>query len=120
MKVLVAEDDRQLLGLWLEVFSDAGHEVQGAMTAREARTALLTGEFDVAILDLWLGVDSGLSIATMASYANPDCKIILITGSNLFARGELFELAPSIGTVLRKPVPIAELLAVSEHSEAIA
>jgi hypothetical protein len=39
----------------------------------------------------------------------------MITGSSLFARGEIFAMAPAVATVLRKPVPIEELLAVSEH-----
>ena len=115
MRVLVVEDDAVLRGLWTEVFTEAGHDVAGVDNVGEARARLLARRYDVAVLDLHLGSDSGLTVATLAAYANPDCKVIMITGSSLFANGELFEMAPAVSTVLRKPVPIEELLAVSEH-----
>lgn len=115
MRVLVVEDDAVLRGLWTEVFSEAGHDVAGVDSVGEARARLLARRYDVAVLDLHLGSDSGLSVAMFAAYANPDCKVIMITGSSLFANGELFDMAPSVSTVLRKPVAIDELLAVSEH-----
>ena len=115
MRVLVVEDDAVLRHLWSEVFTEAGHDVTGVESVGEARVRLLSGRYDVALLDLHLGSESGLSVAMLATYANPDCKVIMITGSSLFANGELFEMAPSVATVLRKPVSIDELLAVSEH-----
>jgi len=115
VRVLVVEDDAVLRGLWTEVFTEAGHDVAGVESVGEARTRLLAGRYDVAVLDLHLGSESGLSVAMLAAYANPDCRVIMITGSSLFANGELFEMAPAVSTVLRKPVAIDELLAVSEH-----
>lgn len=115
MKVLVVEDDDILRSLWVEVFGNAGHDVFEASDAAGARTCLHTHSVDVAVLDLNLGEESGLSVATLAAYVNPDCKVVVITGSHLFANGELFEIAPSVASVLRKPVGVEELLAVSEH-----
>jgi CheY-like chemotaxis protein len=115
LRVLVVEDDPVLRDLWVEVFTAAGHDVTAVDSVGEARTRLLARRFDVAVLDLHLGSESGLSVAMFAAYANPDCKVIMITGSSLFANGELFDMAPSVSTVLRKPVAIDELLAVTEH-----
>lgn len=115
MKVLVAEDDSSLNELMVEVFSMAGHAVTSAKSARAARKELMLQSFDVVVVDLYLGDDSGLNIATLATYASPDCKVVMVTGSSLFANGELFDIAPSITTVLRKPVAVDELLAISEH-----
>jgi DNA-binding NtrC family response regulator len=115
VRVLVVEDDAVLRELWIEVFRAAGHEVTGMQSVGEARASLLARRYDVAVLDLHLGSESGLTVATLAAYSNPDCKVIMITGSSLFANGELFEMAPTVSTVLRKPVAIEELLAVSEH-----
>jgi len=39
----------------------------------------------------------------------------MIGGTSFFANGELFALAPSASTVLRKPVEIDERLAASER-----
>jgi DNA-binding NtrC family response regulator len=115
LKVLVVEDDASLRRLWEEVLSGAGHMVTTSADAASAREALLARPYDVVVLDLNLGDDRGLSVALLATYYNPECKVVMITGSSLFAKGEIFEIAPSVSTVLRKPVAIEELLAVSEH-----
>jgi DNA-binding response OmpR family regulator len=120
LRILVVEDDAVLRDLWIEVFREAGHDVAGVESVGDARSNLLARRYDVAVLDLHLGAESGLSVATLAAYTNPDCKVIMITGSPLFANGELFEMAPAVSTILRKPVAIDELLAVSEHRSLMA
>ena len=115
MRTLIVEDDALLGGIWHEVLVDAGHEAVVVDEAECARKLLLTHAFDAVVLDLMLGEDSGLSVAALANYANPDCCVVVVTGSALFARGELFGMAPNITSVLRKPVSIFELLAVIEY-----
>ena len=115
MNILICEDDAGLRGLWAEVFTQAGHAVVAVADSKAARKALMTGQFSVMILDLYLGDDTGLSVATLAANANPECKIVITTGSTLFPQGELFAMAPSVAAVLRKPVSNRELLDVAEH-----
>jgi hypothetical protein len=93
----------------------AGHDVAGAATVAEARvTPACTRVWDVVVLDLHLGSPKAACRSRCSPpTANPDCRVIMITGSTLFARGEIFEMAPAVATVLRKPVPIDELLAFS-------
>ncbi len=118
MKVLVVEDDAALKRYLVEVFDQAGHVVHSAVNASGARALLDRHRFDVLVVDLFLGTDSGLTIAAFAGFMHPDCRIVMITGSSLFTHGELFDIAPSVSTVLRKPVHVDELLAVSEHGQA--
>ncbi|RVT85363.1 response regulator [Rhodobacteraceae bacterium CCMM004] len=115
VKLLIVEDDAVLRDLWLDVFREAGHDAVGVASAERARERLLLDAYDGVILDLCLGEDSGLSVATLASYTNPDCRVMMITGSNLFVRGELFTMTPNIVAVLRKPISIHELVAVAEY-----
>ncbi|WP_208347792.1 response regulator [Pseudaestuariivita rosea] len=115
MKVLVVEDDAALSHLWCEVFEGAQHVCFEAASPEDARKTLMTTSFDLVVLDLYLGSDTGLSVATLATYKNPNCKVIVVTGSTVFPRGELFDMDPAIASVLRKPVDISELLAVGEH-----
>jgi DNA-binding NtrC family response regulator len=115
VNILICEDDAGLRALWAEVFGRAGHTVEAVEDSASARKALMMKQFSVMILDLYLGDDTGLSVATLAAYANPDCKIVITTGSTLFPQGELFAMAPSVAAVLRKPVSNQELLAVAEH-----
>ena len=114
MRILIVEDDTVLGAFWHEMFTDAGHDTMIANHAGEARRLLLTTGYDAVVLDLHLDGESGLSLATIATYANPDCRVVMVTGSNLFARGELFTLAPNLSAVLRKPVGIEEMMAVLE------
>ena len=114
MRALIVEDDINLGRIWQTVLSGAGHGVTVIPEAEEARKLLLTRGFDIVVLDLMLGEESGLSVAALANYVNPDCRVIVVTGSSLFARGELFSMAPNICAVLRKPVGVYELMAVME------
>lgn len=115
MKLLIVEDDPNLRSLWRQVFVDRGYAVREAESATRARTALLAEKADLVILDLYLGHETGLSVAALASYANPECHVVVVTGSSAFAYGELFEMSPVIASVLRKPVDIEHLVAVCEH-----
>ena len=115
MQILVVDDDEATRDLWSEVVGRVAGEVVAEADAAAARRRLMTQRFDLVLLDLHLGSDSGLSVATLATYANPRCRVIVITGSGLFARGELFAMDPSIVTVLRKPVDPRELIAMCEH-----
>ena len=115
MDVLVVEDSGALVDLWRVTLEGAGHSVVSAAGPSEARTVLLSSAMDAVLLDLNLGTESGLSVATMATYQNPDCKVIVVTGSQLFPRGELFAMDSSIVSVLRKPVAPRDLLAMIEH-----
>jgi DNA-binding response OmpR family regulator len=117
---LVVEDNDGLRNLVAEVFNSAGHTTDTAASASAARHELLTKSYDVVVLDLYLGDESGLSIANLVAYSNPDCQIVLVTGSGMFAKGEIFEIAPSVSKILRKPVRVEELLAVSEHVAQVA
>ena len=115
MNVLVVEDGEALRDLWITVLTDAGHDAVGAAGPSEARRILLTRRMDAVLLDLNLGTESGLSVTTMATWQNPDCIVIVVTGSQLFPRGELFAMDPSIVSVLRKPVAPRDLIAMVEH-----
>lgn len=115
MRVLVVEDDERLRDLWVLAIEGAGASAEAVSSATSARKLLLTEAFDLVLLDLNLGQESGLSVSTLAGYVNPDCRIVVVTGSQLFPNGELFSMDPSIVTVLRKPVDLRELTAVCEH-----
>ena len=119
MKILVIEDDEPLCQLWVEAFSRAGYDAEGVGDVSSARQRLLTDAYDIVILDLNLRGESGLAVSTLATYSNPECKVIVATGTTLFPRGELFSLAPTVHAVLRKPVGINDLLAVTEHTGGI-
>lgn len=115
MKVLVVEDDPNLRALWGAVIERSGHAAHLVETESAARDALMSKPFDLVLLDLYLGEKDGLSVAGFATYLNPACKVVVITGTSLYPKGELFAMAPSVWAVMRKPVDIEDIMALCTH-----
>lgn len=114
VNVLIVEDDPNLRALWRAVLGTLDYLIHEAETLSAAQTALRMSRFDLVLLDLYLGTDSGLTLVTQAGNANPDCKVVIITGSSLFANGELFDVSPVVASVLRKPVDVEDLIAICQ------
>ena len=119
MDILIVEDDPNLGALWGAAFGALSHDVTTTGTAQAARKALMTRTFDLVLLDLYLGRDSGLSVAALATYTNPFCKMVVVTGAGEYAYERLVDLSPAIVSVLRKPVDIEHLLAVCDHIDRV-
>lgn len=81
---LVVDDDagvRQSLRLCLEA---DGARVLGVGSARAALEALDRGRFDVVLLDLWLGAESGLDALPDILRRQPSAAIVVITAFATF------------------------------------
>ena len=115
MKVLVVEDDPNLRALWGAVIERAGHVARQVETEPAARELLMAEPFDLVLLDLFLGESDGVAVANFATYLNPACKVVVITGTALYPKGELFAMAPSVWAVMRKPVDIEDIAALCSH-----
>jgi NtrC-family two-component system response regulator AlgB len=82
--VLVVDDDagvRQSLRLCLE--SDSGR-VLGVGTTQGALEAIERGAFELVLLDLWLGNESGLDIIPEILHRQPGIAIVVITAFATF------------------------------------
>ncbi|NVB80718.1 MAG: sigma-54-dependent Fis family transcriptional regulator [Kofleriaceae bacterium] len=99
---LVVDDDpgvRQSVRLCLE--ADGGR-VLGVGSTKAALEALERGRFDVILLDLWLGRDSGLTAIPQMLAARPNVGIIVITA---YASFETAVEAMRLGAVDYLPKP---------------
>lgn len=119
MRVLLVDTNHAQRARWAAAFARAGHSIVEAADKDTARRYLLSSVFDAMVLDLWLGDGSGLAVATLSGYTNPDCRVVITTDTKLYPRGELFVLAPAVQAVLRHPVSVPELLAVVEHNSTV-
>ena len=115
MNVLVVEDDPNLRALWGAVFGRVGHSCRLEETEEGARTALGEAHFDIVLLDLYLAGDKTIDIAALAGAMPVGSQIVVVTGTSAYSRGELFDMAPQVAAVLRKPVDIEDLISVCEH-----
>lgn len=80
-RVLIVDDDPQLLEL-MEIFlTKAGHEVS-LCDGPEAALAKISEDktFDVAILDVWLGLDNGLDLCDNIQKVLPELPVVFVSG----------------------------------------
>jgi two-component system, NtrC family, response regulator AlgB len=99
---LVVDDDagvRQSIRLCLET---DGARVLGVATASGALEALERSRFDIVLLDLWLGQESGLSILSEILRREPNASIIVITA---YASFETAVQAMKLGAADYLPKP---------------
>jgi signal transduction histidine kinase/DNA-binding response OmpR family regulator len=81
LQLLLVEDDHDLLTL-LAVNARARHyATQTASTLAGARRAIAAASFDLAVVDLTLGPDSGLEAIRAIKQRSPDTEIVVISAS---------------------------------------
>jgi two-component system OmpR family response regulator len=77
-RLLLVDDEQSIRKPLAAVLEKAGFRVTTAADAAEARVQLLAGSFDLAILDIMMPGEDGLSLARFIR-ANGDLPIILLT-----------------------------------------
>lgn len=101
---LVVDDDpgiRQSIRLCLEA---AGGQALGVSSPAAAMSALERGSFDVVLLDLWLGSESGIDLIEPIRSASPRAGIVVITA---FATFDSAVSALRLGAVDYLPKPFS-------------
>ena len=117
MRILVIEDDDVLRMVWRTSFQYAGHDVVDCASCKSAGKWLKPSGFDLIVTDLMLGDGDVLTLLAQANLMSPPPPVIIITGTEHFPYGELFQFYPSLSWVLRKPTPVPDLLALAEYAE---
>jgi len=79
-KILLADDEPQLLEVLTEFLQGQGYAVQGAADGLQALAALQKEEFTLALLDLKLPGRSGLELLSYIKAHYPETEVILFTG----------------------------------------
>ncbi len=79
MSALVVEDVEALRRFMAGAMEKAGFRTEQAATAREARAFLKDGCFDIVLLDLKLGQESGLDILKLIRRQDPGLPVIIVT-----------------------------------------
>ena len=78
-KILVVDDDSNLLELIGMRLEYAGYRVATATTARKAVDAVKEQSFDLSIVDLQLENESGISLMGELHLINPDMPVVILT-----------------------------------------
>lgn len=109
-RILVAEDDPTVLGLYCEVLSQEGYEVETATNGREALEKMRTKRPDLAILDLKMPVMDGLEVLRQL-YRESNPTPIVVSTAHGELKGDVDISYGEVQAFLNKPVRIEDLTA---------
>jgi DNA-binding response OmpR family regulator len=79
--ILIAEDDRAIAALLIEVLAEEDYMVQTVASGTDALAALQSDRLDLALLDLDLPGMSGREVLSAASAQQLDVPIVIMTAS---------------------------------------
>lgn len=110
-RVLIVDDEADVLRGLRHVMEGAGYSVTCANTLRQAVTTMGTQRFDLVLTDLYLGAcDLGLQVADVARGQRPSTPVIMLTGKPSFD-GAQEALRSHVADLVVKPVETQTLLA---------
>jgi two-component system, OmpR family, response regulator len=108
MRILVVEDDLVLRDVMLRSLGDAGHRVDVAATATDARHLWRVQPFDAVLLDLNLPDGSGLAVLREARARNDRTPVLVLTARNRTDE-RIAGLDAGADDYLGKPFDLAEV-----------
>jgi DNA-binding NtrC family response regulator len=119
-KILVVDDDPQIIRMLEKLLKKEGHEVFSACDGMEAKDRWDENSPDLLITDIVMPQKEGLDLILEVQRERPDLKVIAISGGDRIEPEYYLELAQIIGAykTLVKPFNPKDLLkAVNELLE---
>ena len=83
LKILIAEDDRELRQLFTHVLVKSGYTVKGVGNGQEALDALDTDYYDLIVTDIMMPVMDGYELVRQLRESSSTTPVLMIT-----AKGE--------------------------------
>ena len=108
-KILVVDDDRNLLGLIKMRIESSGYAVTTALTVKEATTAMEGEIFALAIVDLQLGEQNGITLMEELHTIAPGMPVIILTAHGSI-ESAVEAMKRGAATYLTKPFDARELI----------
>src|SRR5688572_24025592 len=78
-RVLIADDEEQILSVMMDLLESAGHEVVGVTDGQEALRVLKTRDFDVALIDVMMPKVDGYHVAQQVHGLPNPPKVVIVT-----------------------------------------
>jgi len=114
VRVLIVDDNLELLESLALVLRSAGHDVDTAPSAAAALAVQKARPADVLITDIFMPDTDGLEAVSAFRSGWPRLKIVAMSGGGKMTKGNYLETARVVGAdaVLRKPFAPDKLLAM--------
>jgi CheY-like chemotaxis protein len=119
MRVLVIDDDPDVLDLIAAFLGDAGHETQTTASSREGLRFLETEHFDALITDVLIPELDGIEIMRAVRKKLPELWIIAMSGgTDRLSANTALRMTQMLGTnrILYKPFAQEHLIAALDRS----
>ena len=114
--ILVVDDELGIRDLLSEILNDEGHSVDLAENATQARSARLSAEYDLVLLDIWMPDTDGVTLLKEWAMAGSlTMPVIMMSGH---ATIDTAVEATRIGafSFLEKPITLQKLLKAVEQA----
>lgn len=82
-RILVVDDQSEIIALLCDFFSENGYSAEGFLTAKDALSALREQAYDIVITDLSMPEIDGLELIHMIHQIEPLMVCVVITGNSL-------------------------------------
>ncbi len=115
-RVLIVDDDTQLLSLLVEVLRKAGYHVVAAETAESAMALVREQGFDLAVCDRQLPGMDGIELLEHLRREQPMCARVLLTGAIDLPTTLSAVNRSAVGRVVEKPVRAHTLRAIVDEA----
>lgn len=117
-RVLLIDDDAQLLRQMSVAFIGAGFIVQTAADGQAALGRFLRAPTDLVVTDIIMPNREGIETIVALKKANPLVKIVAISGGFRVGPADFLELARHVGAdaVLAKPFRLSDLISLAEQT----
>lgn len=114
MRVLIWHGNHAAAEGWEAAFARRGHRVDRVKRAHDAVEALREIPYDLFIFDLVVDRESGLAVALLAEFHQPELHSILISDRQPETQSEVFARLGALSCVLSVAAPARDVLAVAE------
>jgi CheY-like chemotaxis protein len=116
-RILLADDNADLLEIQREVLCDAGHHVTTATTGSEAVKKTRHRVFDLVITDIVMPDGDGIETIVHLRKRHPSTKIIAMSGGGRLGAENYLPVAEKLGAAkaVAKPVTARQLLAMVDQ-----
>jgi CheY-like chemotaxis protein len=117
MRVLVVDDNRDMLETMQLLLAHAGHEAEVSDNAGRALEIQRERPADVLITDIFMPGTDGLETILEFRARWPDLRIVAMSGGGMVARRDYLEVAREAGAdaMLRKPFEPQRLIETVER-----
>ena len=116
-KLLLVDDNQDLLGMQGEFLRMSGHEVETAVNGDEALAHAARGNFDLVITDIIMPSKDGIELIVALRKSQPSARIIAISGGGRLNAKDYLGIAQKLGAAatLAKPFSGSDLVATVER-----